>query len=78
MKGEPEPFEWKAPHHGYIGAFILFLSYLMSQSYWATWSYVLMAFIGVYLLVDDIYEHRVNKRTPLRLLFERIMLKYVK
>jgi len=72
MKGR-NPFIPKAPHHLYIGLFVLFLS-------WTMWDYdyyhplcEVLAVVGLFITVDDVIEHTVTSSTPLRLLFEKVI-----
>ena len=67
------PFKPKAPHHLYIGLFLLFLAYTM-------WDYdyyhplaEIVATAGAYITIDDIIEHTITAKTPLRLLFEKVI-----
>jgi len=66
QKMKRNPFKPKAPHHAYIGAFLLFLAYTM-------WDYdyyhplaEITATIGAYITIDDIIEHTITAKTPLR------------
>jgi len=67
------PFKPKAPHHAYIGTFLLFLA-------WTMWDYSyyhplaeITAITGAYILIDDIIEHTITAKTPLRLLFDKVI-----
>jgi len=67
------PFKPKAPHHAYIGAFLLFLA-------WTMWDYdyyhplcEYVAVTGAYVLIDDVIEHTITAKTPLRLLFDKVI-----
>jgi len=67
------PFIPKAPHHLYIGLFILFLS-------WTMWDYdyyhplcEYLATLGAYVIIDDVIEHTITSDTPLRILFEKVV-----
>jgi len=67
------PFVPKAPHHLYIGLFILFMSWTMySYSYYYPLCYILTA-IGLFITIDDIIEHTITANTPLRILFTKII-----
>lgn len=70
---KPNPFNPKAPHHLYIGLFMLFLAYTM-------WGYdyyhplaEITATIGAFVTIDDVIEHTVTAKTPLRLFFEKVL-----
>jgi len=67
------PFKPKAPHHLYIGLFLLFLA-------WTMWDYdyyhplaEITAIAGAYITIDDIIEHTITAKTPLRLLFDKVI-----
>ena len=72
-KMKPNSFKPRAPHHLYIGLFMLFLA-------WTMWPYdyyhplaEITAITGAYITMDDIVEHTVTARTPLRILFEKVI-----
>ena len=72
------PFNWRGPHHGYIGMFLIILGALMHPEQYAVWIRVLFGGVGLLILFDDLIEHTVTKATPLRLFFERIIYPLVK
>jgi len=68
------PFIPKAPHHLYIGLFILFLAWTMKDySYYHPLCDILTV-IGAFITIDDVIEHTVTADTPLRLLFDKIIV----
>jgi len=72
------PFKPKAPHHAYIGAFLLFLAYTMwDYSYYHPLAEIIAA-VGAFVLVDDIIEHTITAKTPLRLFFVKIVYPFLR
>jgi len=73
MTRDPVPFNPRAPHHSYLGAFLLFLAWTM----WPYWYYhpltEIFAVLGAFAVIDDVIEHTITRRTPLRLIFEKVI-----
>jgi len=68
------PFVPKAPHHLYIGIFILFLAWTMKDyDYYHPLCDILFV-VGAYITIDDIIEHTITADTPLRILFEKVLV----
>lgn len=66
----PEPFhiiynDVVVFHHGYLGLLL------------TGWVYPL-DIVGLLILIDDVYEHTVDVRSPLRLLFDRTIYPILK
>lgn len=75
---DPVSFKPIAPHHSYIGIMIMTLGALMSpHELYGNWDLIFMG-IGGLILVDDIVEHTVTGNTPLRLLFEKVLVKFLR
>jgi uncharacterized membrane protein len=82
---EPVKFKWKGTHHGYIGVwfigFGLFNWYMGMDNgclsnvipFWQS-----LVVIGTFCLVDDIIEHTICGNTPLRILFEKVIVPILK
>jgi hypothetical protein len=82
---EPVKFYWKGLHHSYIGvwfiAFGLFSSFMCTNNgelstlvpYWNT-----LAGIGTLMIADDIWEHKISGDTPLRILYEKVVIPWLK
>ncbi len=77
----PVKFVWKGNHHSYYGVFFiafgLFNWYMGSgngflESLLPFWQAFVV--IGMYLIIDDIIEHKFTADTPLRLIY-RILFK---
>ena len=60
-------FYIRAPHHLYLGIAIILMGWLSAPYYSTTafWCYV----IGGLISLDDIIEHTITAKTPLRILF---------
>jgi hypothetical protein len=64
----------RAPHHFYIGIAMIVFAWLMQPYYYYDpITYFLYGF-GIFAIVDDIVEHTICSKTPLRLLFEKIIM----
>ena len=79
------PFKWYRNHHLYYGIalflFGLYNYYLMIKSgelmkCKGIWQMFIL--IGVFLTLDDLVEHTITRDTPIRLLFEKWILPYVR
>ena len=57
--------EW---HHGYLGA-LLILAALVGMWLCSGWVWFVMYLVGGVILLDDIYQHIFDVRTPLKILF---------
>jgi hypothetical protein len=57
---------WIELHHGYYGLFLMLLAYLMEakSDLWNIYSILYVFIIGVYLLIDDIYQHHKQVDNP--------------
>lgn len=74
----PVKFTWKAPHHGYIGAFIMFLGYTMTGlKLYEGWNKVFVG-VGLLIFMDDLIEHTIYRHTPLRIFFERVIVPFLR
>lgn len=51
-------------HHGYIGILLL------------GWQFPINL-IGIFILLDDIVEHKITEDTPLRILFDKYISKFL-
>jgi hypothetical protein len=71
-------FEPIAPHHLYMGLFLMFISWTMLpySYYYPLCEYTMV--IGLLVVIDDLVEHLVTGSTPLRLLFEKAIIKIIK
>ncbi|MBW2559872.1 MAG: hypothetical protein JRE40_03335 [Deltaproteobacteria bacterium] len=69
---EKVKFNWKGPHHSYLGAFMVFWGYLMICADYGAFGYAFTA-LGFFVLTDDVVEHYITADTPLRLLFEKVI-----
>jgi hypothetical protein len=74
----PVPFKWRGNHHSYtglwfvaFGVFNWFMSWDNLDSLIPLWQVVIG--VGVFMLVDDVVEHKVTADTPLRLLWEKVI-----
>lgn len=66
----PNPFIPFAPHHIYIGLFLILLSVLMLPQLRDYKPYIYIVFIvGLFLVLDDFIEHTLTANTPMRHLF---------
>lgn len=79
------PFQWKGNHHLYHGiwlaAFGIFQWYMgvdngVLSNVIPLWQCLIG--IGVFMVIDDIIEHTVTADTPLRLLYEEVILPILK
>lgn len=81
----PVPFVWRGGHHLYTGIFFTVFGLF---SYWMNlpnyplnqlgWFWQLITAIGVFMMVDDIIEHKITGNTPLRILFEKVIMPILK
>jgi hypothetical protein len=78
-KRPPVKFKWRGKHHSYYGiAFIIFgivfyyLDYYDPESILNFWKLIIG--IGGFMIIDDIIEHKITADTPLRIIFERLIL----
>jgi uncharacterized membrane protein len=74
----PIPFVRRGKHHGYIGIFFIIFGAVfhwldMFDPESILWFWDLCIGIGIFMVVDDIVEHKVTGSTPLRLLFEKVI-----
>jgi len=71
-------FEPIAPHHSYIGIMIMILGGLMApHELYGNWGIIFLIGGGV-ILADDVIEHTICGNTPLRLFFERVIVKFLR
>lgn len=75
------PFRWKGNHHLYHGIWImgfgLFQWYMgIDNGDLAKLIPMWQVFVGVgiFMIVDDIIEHTVTGNTPLRILYEKVIV----
>lgn len=82
---EKVKFLWYRNHHLYYGIalflFGLYNYYLMRKSgellkLKNLWT--LLMVIGVFLAADDIVEHTITRDTPIRIMFEKFILPYLR
>jgi len=81
----PVPFKPIRNHHSYYGVFLAafgIFNYLMMigsnellelSNMWITF-----IIIGILMIADDVIEHNITADTPLRILFEKILLPIIK
>jgi len=80
----PIKFQWRGIHHGYTGIFFVtfgtFFLYMNSGNSLDGVNIIYKIFIGVgsFLILDDIVEHKITANTPLRIIYEKFILKYIK
>jgi hypothetical protein len=73
---EPEPFRWRGIHHGYLGAWLQAFGLFFLYMNWdnnldgVSLIYLVCFIIGWYLIIDDLWEHLVDRNTPARRLWE--------
>jgi len=81
----PIEFKWRGNHHLYHG--LWFIGFGLFNWYMGVDNYPLdslipvwqgMVGIGAFMVVDDVIEHWVTGDTPLRLLYEHIILPMLK
>ena len=81
----PVPFKWRGNHHAYHGIWIM--GFGLFQWYMGIDNGCLVKLIpmwqifvavGVFMLVDDVIEHTITGNTPLRILFEKIIIPILK
>lgn len=73
MTRDPVPFNPRAPHHLYTGLMLLFLAWTMQPyDYYHPLCEMFYA-LGAFAVVDDIIEHTITRKTPLRMLFEKVL-----
>lgn len=81
----PVKFEWKGNHHLYTGIFFVVFSIFqwcmgLNNGELTTlipiWQTILG--MGIFMIIDDIIEHTITADTPLRLLYEKIIRRYLK
>lgn len=71
-------FYIRCPHHLYIGGFLLLMGWMMEPyELYDIIKYVFYAAGGL-IAADDIIEHTMNKDTPLRMFFEKIIVRLLK
>ena len=77
----PVPFVWKGNHHSYYG--IWFIGFGIFNWYMAIGNVPMDALIpfwkfligtGLFMLIDDIIEHKYTADTPLRIIYEKIVV----
>ena len=77
---EPKvPFVWKGKHHGYIGAwFMAFGAFFLYMDYGdpdqILWLWEAFIGVGACMIADDVIEHTWTASTPLRILYNKIIL----
>lgn len=71
---EAKPFKWKVPHHGYMGLFLVFMTFTMSDLSLYSGIRIPILIVGTALILDDCIEHTITRTTPFRLLFEIIIV----
>jgi uncharacterized membrane protein len=80
----PVKFKWKGIHHSYLGAWLIgfgtFFLYMNSGNSLDEFNiiYELCIGIGAFCLIDDTIEHKITADTPLRIIYEKIILRYIK
>lgn len=81
----PVKFIWKGNHHSYHGlwliAFGAFQWYMGIDN--GALSNVIPLWqtcigIGTFMLIDDVVEHTITADTPLRLIYEKLILPFIK
>jgi len=64
----PNKFIWRAPHHLYLGIALIIMGWLCEPYYPTTMIVCYVA--GGLIALDDIIEHTITNKTPLRWFFE--------
>lgn len=82
---KPTKFVARGNHHAYYGIALIIFGLF---NYWAgipnypmnqmLWFWELLTAIGVLLLIDDTIEHTITGNTPLRIIFEKIVMPILK
>ena len=79
------PFIWYRNHHLYYGIalflFGLYNYYLMKKSgelEKCKFIWYLFMLIGILIALDDAIEHTITRDTPIRIVFEKLILPYLK
>jgi hypothetical protein len=82
---KPIKFHWKGLHHSYTGAwfvaFGLFSWYMcIDNGELATLIPFWQGLIGtgVFFIVDDVWEHKISGNTPLRIIYEKVIIPWLK
>lgn len=82
---KPVKFKWKGNHHLYHGIWIvgfgIFQWYMgIDNGELTSLSPLWKIFIGagIFIIIDDIVEHTITADTPLRLLYDKIIRRYLK
>jgi len=80
----PTKFVWRGNHHLYYGIVLMLFGIL---NHWlaipnypanqAIWFWDLLTCIGIFMVTDDIIEHKVTGNTPLRILYEKVIVPYL-
>lgn len=65
-------FDWKGPHHVYLGTFMVLYGCLMIAADYGAFGCAFTA-LGVLIAADDVVEHALTVDTPLRILFEKVI-----
>ena len=80
----PTKFVWRGTHHLYYGIFFMVFGILMHwlaiPNYPANqgiWFFDLLTAIGVFMVADDVIEHKITGNTPLRILYEKVIVPYL-
>ena len=82
---EPVKFKWRGNHHLYHG--IWFIGFGLFQWYMGIDNYPLDSLIplwqliisvGIFMVVDDVIEHTITGDTPLRILYEKVIMQCLK
>ena len=77
----PVKFYWKGIHHGYLGFFLwsfgCFFLYMNTNNGLDLLNniYLIFAFVGAYLIIDDMIEHLITESTPARLIWNWMVKK---
>lgn len=72
------PFNWRAPHHLYLGLFLIFFGWTMQPYPYYDLISPYFLYVGLFIVIDDVIEHTVYKDTLLRILFEKMILPKLK
>lgn len=75
------PFQWRGNHHSYTGLWLigfgLFNWYMGIDNgclstlipFWQS-----LIGVGLFMFVDDVWEHTISADTPLRIMYEKIIV----
>jgi hypothetical protein len=82
---EPVKFYWKGNHHSYYGIFLIafgLFNWYMGidngdlEQLLPLWQSFTGA--GILMVLDDIWEHKISGDTPLRILYEKVVIPWLK